>query len=429
MKRICLPALGGLLLAVLSVSAQPTQPPAEIVRRIANRVVEKTSFGFVDSRTGEPWSPAGGLPPSADIKAESPYSRWEYPNGVLAIGMMQAGKALHEPRYQDYCLQSYAFIFDHLAPFEKLYRQNIKGEWAPFFAMNSLDACGAMAAGLSDVNAVAGKKVYEDYLDRAADYISNQQLRLPDGTLCRPAPRYRTLWADDLYMSVPFLARMGKRTGNKKYFDDAIRQVEAFNRYLYDPSTGLYFHCYYDSVEHNGVARWGRCNGWIAMAQAELLNNLPKDHPKRQELIGLLLRQIVGFSRYQDISGLWRQVLDRPDSYLETSATAMFVYAVARAVNEGWIPRSYLSIARDGWEGLVSKITADGQVEDVCIGTSIGDNIRFYLTRPKRLNDTHALGAVLLAGVEMMRAQDTGRTAKAAMPAPSSTAGALALKE
>jgi rhamnogalacturonyl hydrolase YesR len=111
----------------------------------------------------------------------------------------------------------------------------------------------------------------------------------------------------------------------------------------------------------------------------------------------------VGYSRYQDISGLWHQVLDKPDSYLETSVTAMFTYAVARAVNEGWINKTYLTIAEDGWKGLATKITPDGKMQDVCIGTNIGDNIAFYYNRPKELNDTHGLGAFLLAGVEMLR--------------------------
>jgi rhamnogalacturonyl hydrolase YesR len=215
-----------------------------------------------------------------------------------------------------------------------------------------------------------------------------------------------TLWADDLYMSVPFLARMGKLTGDKKYFDFAIKQVENFNRYIYDPTTGLYLHAYYNDANTNGVARWGRCNGWVALAQADLINNLPANHPKRAELIKLLLRQIIGFSRYQDISGMWHQLLDKPDSYEESSVTAMFVYTVAKAVNEGWISPRYISIAQNGWEALSKKITVDGQVPDICIGTSINEDIRYYYNRPKELNDTHGLGAFLLAGTEMIKANN-----------------------
>ncbi|MGN6181346.1 MAG: glycoside hydrolase family 88/105 protein, partial [Mucilaginibacter sp.] len=276
-------------------------------------------------------------------------------------------------------------------------------EYGPVFSMSNLDACGAMAAGLCDVDALAHKKEYREYLDRAADYISHKQLRLPDGTLCRPQPRFKTIWADDLFMSVPFLARMGKITGDASYFDDAIKQVESFNKYLYDPMTGLFLHNYYSDVDMNGVGHWGRANGWLAMAQVQLLDCLPANHPKRAELIHLLLRQIVGYSRYQDQSGLWHQLLDKPDSYLETSVTSMFTYAVAHAVNEGWINKSYIAIANEGWRGLAGKVTSDGQLQDVCIGTNIDDAIRFYYTRPAELNDTHGLGPFLLAGTEMIR--------------------------
>jgi rhamnogalacturonyl hydrolase YesR len=215
-----------------------------------------------------------------------------------------------------------------------------------------------------------------------------------------------TLWADDLYMSVPYLARMGKLTGDNKYFDFAVKQVEQFNKYIYDPATGLYFHTFFNDENMNGVARWGRCNGWVALAQVELLNNLPADHPKRAELTKMLLRQIVGFSRYQDTSGMWHQLLDKPESYLESSVTAMYVYTVAKAVNEGWISKRFITIAQRGWDALAKKITVDGQVPDICIGTSVEEDISYYFNRPKELNDTHGLGAFLMAGAEMLRAKD-----------------------
>lgn len=400
MKQFFLP----LLIASSTLFAQ-TRSAEEIVRKVADHVVDNTSFQFVNTATGEKFASTNGKDTSMHVKAESRYNKWAYVNGVLTVGMMQAAHVLNDKKYSDYSKRNFDFIFSNIDYFKKLYEaRSPRPEWGAFFSMGNLDACGAMSAGLTDVYEVERKKEYRAYLDRAANYILHKQQRLDDGTLARPRPRNATLWADDLYMSVPFLARMGKLTGDNKYFDDAIKQVENFNHYLYDPSTGLFFHCWYSDVKMNGVAHWGRCNGWIAMAETELLNNLPANHPKRQELINLLLRQIVGFSRYQDISGMWHQVLDKPDSYLESSVTAMFTYAVARAVNEGWINKTYLSIAEDGWKGLSARITDDGQVQDVCIGTNIGDNIAFYYNRPKELNDTHAIGAVLLAGTEMIKA-------------------------
>lgn len=402
MKKIILP----LLFFSSTVLAQTKPSTEELVRRLADRVIDSTSFRFVDNRTGERFESTKGRDTSNFVKAQSRYNKWAYVNGVLTVGMIELSKILNDKKYSDYSRRNFDFIFDNLDYFKKMYDTKTRGvEWGAFFSMGNLDACGSMAAGLTDVNALGNRTDFRAYLDRAANYILTKQLRLADGTLARPQPRNATLWADDLYMSVPFLARMGKLTGDSKYFDDAIKQVENFNRYLYDSLTGLFYHCWYSDVQMNGVAHWGRCNGWVALATVQLLNNLPADHPKRPEIIKLLLRQIVGFSRYQDLSGLWHQVLDKPDSYLESSVTAMFTYTVARAVNEGWINKSYLAIAEDGWKGLTTKITADGQLQDVCIGTNIGDNIAFYYNRPKELNDTHGLGAVLLAGVEMMRAK------------------------
>lgn len=405
-----------MLLVACSVTAFAQSPDVnteELLRRVADHILATTSFKFINTSTKETVSSTKGLAPSSDIKAESRYNKWAYPNGVLATAMMHIAPILNDKKYSDYSRHNYAFIFDNLPYFESLYKAKTpKVEYGAVYSMGNLDACGAMSAGLMDVYAVDARKDYRAYLDRAANYILTKQLRFADGTLCRPQPRKNTLWADDLYMSVPFLARMGKLTGDKKYFDDAIKQVENFNHYLYDPSSYLFWHNYYSDVDMNGVGHWGRANGWLAVAQTELLNNLPANHPKRGELIRLLLRQIVGFARYQDQTGLWHQLLDKPDAYLETSVTAMYTYAVARAVNEGWIPAKYISIARAGWKGLATRVTADGELQDVCIGTNMDENINFYYTRPKELNDTHGLGPLLLAGSEMLRFEKSDKNAK-----------------
>ena len=378
----------------------------EVIRRVADNVIQNTSFKFINTNTKEKYDSTKGLASSPDIKADSKYNKWMYVNGVLTIGMMQTANVLNDKKYSDYSLHNFSFIFDNLGYFETLRKNKApKVEYNAVFNISNLDACGAMSAGLFDVDALANRKDYKAYLNRSADYILTKQLRLPDGTLSRPNPRNMSLWADDMFMSIPFLARMGKLTGDSKYFDDAIKQVENFNKYLYDPTTGLFFHNYYSDDQTNGVGHWGRSNGWIAMAQVELLNNLPANHPKRPELIRLLLRQIVGYSRYQDQTGLWHQLLDKPDSYLETSVTAMYTYAVARAVNQGWINEKYIAIAQEGWKGLTSKITADGQLQDVCIGTNMDTAIKFYYTRPTELNDTHGIGALLLAGAEVLKAE------------------------
>jgi|GEM_PF-92907 len=401
--------------------AQRNGATEEVMRRVADNVIRSTTFKFVDQRSKEKYDNTIGLASGAEVRAESGYNRWGYPNGVLSIGLMQMAKVLDDKKYSDYAQHNFSFIFDNLPYFEKSYSKAIteitprarmqRTEYAAVFAMGSLDNTGAMSAGLWDVDMVANRKDYQVYLNKSIDYISHKQLRLKDGTLARSEPRNATIWADDMFMSIPFLARMGKSTGEPKYTNDAIKQVEQFTKYLYDNTSGLYWHCYYTDIAKNGVAHWARCNGWVAMAQVELIKNLPLNHPKRNSLIKLLENQIIGFSRFQDSSGLWHQLLDKSDSYLETSATAMFVYTVATAVNEGWIHPRYIGIARDGWKALQSRVTPDGQLKDVCVGTGIEENISFYYSRPTPLNDTHGLGPFLMAGSEMLRyEQVSGKT-------------------
>jgi unsaturated rhamnogalacturonyl hydrolase len=411
MKIFVLPVL--LIIACQDMKAQASQEPVNteaVIRRVADRILSTTSFKYINKSTGEKFDSVSGMKPVPEIAAESPYNKWGYPNGVMMTGLMHMADVLQDKKYADYCRRNYRFIFNDLPFFEKLYNNtasnktsSVRTEFSDLFRMGNLDNCGAMAAGLSDVYALDARKDYRAYLDRAGDYILHKQMRLADGTLCRPEPRQTTVWADDLYMSVPFLARMGEITADGKYFDDAVKQVINFTKYLYDDNTGLFYHCYYSSTKQNGVAHWARANGWVAVAQTELLNNLPPAHPKRKELIALLLKDIIGFSRWQDPGGLWHQVLDRNDSYLETSVTAMYIYAIARAVNEGWIDKGYIDVARVAWIALANKITPDGQMPDVCVGTGIEDDISFYYNRPAMLNDTHGLGAFLLAGTEMLR--------------------------
>ena len=378
----------------------------EIVRKVAEHIIQTTSFQFTNNKTGEKFASTKGKDTTNNVKADSKYNKWQYVNGVLTVGMLRVADALQDQRFSDYSRKNFNFIFDNLDFFKKLFDGGANPEYRPVFNIRSLDDCGSMSAGLLDVYAFDKRKDYLDYLNRVGDYIINKQVKFDDGTLARNSPRKMTLWADDLYMSVPYLARMGKLTGESKYIDFAIKQVEQFNKYIYDPTTGLYFHTYFNDENMNGIARWGRCNGWVALAQTELINNLPANHPKRPELIKILLRQIVGFSRYQDTSGMWHQLLDKPESYLESSVTAMYVYTVAKAVNEGWINRRFITIAQRGWDALAKKITADGQVPDICIGTSVEEDISYYFNRPKELNDTHGLGAFLMAGAEMIRAKD-----------------------
>jgi Predicted unsaturated glucuronyl hydrolase involved in regulation of bacterial surface properties, and related proteins len=234
------------------------------------------------------------------------------------------------------------------------------------------------------------------------------QDRLTDGTLSRTFPREMTVWADDAYMGTSFLTRMGTFTGDVRYFDEAAKQLILMDEYLWCPEKQLYYHCYYTDRERNGVAFWGRANGWIMISLADLIEAMPSDHPQRAELIMLLEKQIVGASRWQNANGMWNQLLDKSDSYDESSVTAMFVYGVAKAINNKWIDPSYRSIARTGWNALKNnEITSDGRFTNVCVGTGISDDLPFYFNRPVGDNEKHGLGLIINTAIEVMKLSNT----------------------
>lgn len=377
----------------------------QTLRKIADNVLESATFRFVDRKSGIQFSDPEEAPPDADLWPESPYTDWRYWNGVLNIAMIRLDSVLNEPPYSNFALKNIAFGFDNYPYFEKKHKDQNKWSY-PFgqrFILEELDDGGAMGASVIEVNRRDPQKRYEEYINQVAAHMLNHQTRLEDGTFVRAFPVKWTLWADDLYMGVSFLARMGAWSGDSRYFDDAARQVIHFHQYLFDERMGLMCHNWYSDNERPGVAFWGRANGWALLAQVDLLDCLPENHPQRATLLNLLRRHILGIARFQGSEGLWHQLLDKTDSYLETSATAMFTYSVARAVNRGYIESRYVSIAQNGWKGVLSKIRPDGQIEGVCTGTVVSDNLVDYYHRPAPLNDIHGIGFVLLAGSEVLR--------------------------
>ncbi len=204
-------------------------------------------------------------------------------------------------------------------------------------------------------------------------------------------------------MSVPFLLLMGQITGEAQFFDESVQQVRGFARYLFDEDQKLYKHGYFASRGGKSAAFWGRANGWIAWATSEVLLRLPKSHPGYGEVLALFRQHMSGLAQVQDKSGMWHQVLDHPESYAETSCTAMFVLAMARGVRHGWLEPAYADRAKRGWRAIEKKIDADGTVHGICRGTGMGFDLEFYFRRPTFDHDPRGLGAVISAGIEMAK--------------------------
>jgi len=215
------------LLSVNSLQAGDASETRSKLRCVADAVVKNATFKFVDTKSGERFAKPEQAPLSAELQPESPYTDWRYWNGVLNIAMTRLGETLHDSTYTKFARANVAFSFDNYQYFEKVYKSQGKWEY-PFgqrFVMEELDDCGAMGASVIEVNRLNPQERYRTYIDQAATHMLLKQTRLQDGTFVRSFPHKWTLWADDLYMSVSFLARMGEFSGDRRYFDDAARQV------------------------------------------------------------------------------------------------------------------------------------------------------------------------------------------------------------
>lgn len=212
-----------------------------------------------------------------------------------------------------------------------------------------------------------------------------------------------TLWLDDLYMSVPALAQMGKLTGDQEYFDDAVKQVLQFSKRMFNKDLGIYMHGWVESMPVHPEFHWARANGWALMAMTELLDVLPENYKGRNEVLDQFKAHVKGLASYQSYNGLWHQLLDRNDSYFETSATAIYAYCIAHAINKGWVDaKTYGPMSILGWNAVTTKVNDKGQVEGTCVGTGMAFDPMFYYYRPTNVYAAHGYGPVLLAGAEII---------------------------
>ena len=204
-------------------------------------------------------------------------------------------------------------------------------------------------------------------------------------------------------VSVPALAQMGKLTGDGRYFDDAVKQVLQFSERMFNKDINLYMHGWVEEMKVHPEFHWARANGWALMAMTELLDVLPAGHPGYKKVLGQLQSLVKGLASYQSDRGLWHQLLDRNDSYLETSATAIYTYCIARAINKGWIDaKAYAPMCLLAWNAVAAKVNEKGQVEGTCVGTGMAFDPIFYYYRPVNVFAAHGYGPVLLAGSEII---------------------------
>jgi rhamnogalacturonyl hydrolase YesR len=385
------------------------QPKVADVTAVLNRVYTYldgvTPTQIIDKETGKEITDLARFQPNAVIKPGD-FRLTSYEWGVTYAGMLLASEATGDPRYAEYTNKRLAFLAGLRPYFQDQVTKDPRANTSlrPMLAPHALDDAGAMCAAM--IRASLIKKLSVDLrpqIDTYIKYIMTQEHRLADGTLARNRPQPNTLWLDDLFMSVPALAQMGKLTGDKKYFDEAAKQVLQFSKRMFDKEKGLYMHGWVEGMATHPEFHWARANGWAIMTMVELLDVLPEIHPDRAAVLAQLNAHVRGLATYQSGSGFWHQLIDKNDSYLETSATAIYVYAIARAINRGWIDQlAYAPMALLAWNAVSTKVNQQGQVEGVCVGTGMGFDPAFYYYRPVNVYAAHGYGPVLLAGAEVI---------------------------
>ena len=341
---------------------------------------------------------------------------WDYPWGVALYGMMRSTDVTGDKEAGQFVVEHNlicARYYEWLAGLETLSGKS--PEFANFerrsslrllMSLGTLDSCGAMGNQLLESMMRHPEQVTPQVkvvVARIADWVVQKQDRLPDGTLWRPHDMGGTVWPDDLYMGGVFLVHYGLYTGERKYIDDAASNI-VHQAALEQDSDGLWSHGYFMSRKEHAPFKWGRGNGWAMVALVETLSAMPANDPLRPQLLDILRKQIDGLTKVQAPDGMWRQVLDKPELWEETSCTAMFAYGIARSVNRGWIDASNMAVARRAFAGISKNVTADGVVNGTCEGTGIGTTLEFYIQRRRPVNDSHGRGPVMLAGTEILLA-------------------------
>lgn len=212
-------------------------------------------------------------------------------------------------------------------------------------------------------------------------------------------------WVDDVYMICAVQVQAYRATGDTKYLDRAARTTAAYLDKLQQPN-GLFHHA------ADSPFFWARGNGWFAAGMTELLSELPSDHPKRARIMEGYKKMMTTLLKYQSDEGRWRQLIDRPEAWLESSGTGMFAFAMVTGVKRGWLDtNTYGPAARKAWLALVNNLDQDGNVKDVCVGTNkaareVGTDpevqLKFYLDRGRKTGDLHGQAPILWTAMALL---------------------------
>ena len=205
------------------------------------------------------------------------------------------------------------------------------------------------------------------------------------------------MWIDDMFMITAAQAQAYRATGDRKYIDRAAKEMVVYLDEL-QKENGLFYHA------PDVPFFWGRGDGWRAAGMSELLRSLPKDNADRPRILQGYRTMMASLLRYQAENGMWRQLIDDPESWPETSSTGMFTFAMITGVKEGWLDaKTYGPAARKAWLALISYINPNGDIREVCQGTNKKNDRQYYLDRQRIVGDMHGQAPVLWCATALLR--------------------------
>jgi len=336
-------------------------------------------------------------------------ANWEYTTGLLMQAYDALGDATGEQRYNRVAEE---VISSYVTPAGEIHSYDMEK-----YNIDSINS-GKMLLRLYE-------KTGEERYRKAADLL-RQQLqnhpRVSEGAFWHKQRYPYQLWLDGVYMGMPFLAGYSQQFEDGHSLDEVVSEFEITRRHLRDEDTGLYWHAWdekkqqvwADSETGRSDYFWGRGLGWLAMALVDTLPYIPEAMAEERETLQQMTTELAAaLVSIQGDSGLWYQVLDRPEAlgnYLEASASSMFVYMLARGVNDGILPGKYRDAAIRGYEGLVREFVEphpDGSdsLTGVCEVAGLGfgrdGSYKYYMSEQVVPNDPKGLGPFILASIEV----------------------------
>jgi rhamnogalacturonyl hydrolase YesR len=239
-----------------------------------------------------------------------------------------------------------------------------------------------------------------------AKKIADKQWDKPQGTRIDPsAIRYYNigltpqtrLWIDDMYMITLVQTQAYRATGDPKYIERAAKEMVLYLDSLQRPN-GLFYHA------PDVPFYWSRGNGWVAAGMSELLSSLPNTNPNRARIMEGYKKMMASLLKYQDEKGTWKQLIDEPTAWAETSGTGMFAFAMITGVKKGWLDsNTYGAAARKAWLGLITYIDDNADMHEVCEGTNKKNDRQYYFDRKRNIGDLHGQAPVLWCASALLR--------------------------